>query len=158
MPGKPPLSIVDHDSSACGGKEPRTPLVPAAQPLSAAASIRFGSFCLWPEQRLLLQDKQPVHLGSRGLDILIALLERPGGLVGKDELMARVWPNTFVEPNNLTVHIAALRRALGDGRQGNRFLINIPGRGYRFVAPVTASAQRPASVAAQSHNLCFGVE
>ena len=153
MPGKPPLSIVDHDSSACGGKEPRTPLVPAAQPLSAAASIRFGSFCLWPEQRLLLQDKQPVHLGSRGLDILIALLERPGGLVGKDELMARVWPNTFVEPNNLTVHIAALRRALGDGRQGNRFLINIPGRGYRFVAPVTASAQRPASVAAQSHNL-----
>ena len=153
MPGKPPLSIVDHDSSACGGKEPRTPLVPAAQPLSAAASIRFGSFCLWPEQRLLLQDRQPVHLGSRGLDILIALLERPGGLVGKDELMARVWPNTFVEPNNLTVHIAALRRALGDGRQGNRFLINIPGRGYRFVAPVTASAQRPASVAAQSHNL-----
>jgi predicted ATPase/DNA-binding winged helix-turn-helix (wHTH) protein len=132
-------------------------LVPAAQPLSAAASTRFGSFCLWPEQRLLLQDKQPVHLGSRGLDILIALLERPGDLVGKDELMARVWPDTFVEPNNLTVHIAALRRALGDGREGNRFLINIPGRGYRFVAPVTASAQRAtsraASVAAQSHNL-----
>ena len=88
-------------------------------------------------QRLLLQGNQPVHLGSRALDILIALLERPGDLVGKDELMARVWPRTFVEPAILTVHITALRRALGDGRDGNRFLINIPGRGYRFVAPVT---------------------
>src|SRR2546430_299372 len=83
--------------------------------------------------RRLLQDTQPVRIGSRALDILIALLDRPGALVTKDELMARVWPNTFVEPANLTVHIAALRRALGDGRDGNRFLINIPGRGYRFV-------------------------
>ena len=109
-------------------------------------------------QRLLLQDNQPVHLGSRALDILIALLERPGDLVGKDELMARVWPRTFVEPANLTVYITALRRALGDGRDGNRFLINIPGRGYRFVAPVTVSGQfKPSlpatSAAGQCHNL-----
>jgi DNA-binding winged helix-turn-helix (wHTH) protein len=79
------------------------------------------------------------HLGSRAMDILIALVERPSELVSKAELMARVWPNTFVEPANLTVHISALRRALGDGRDGNRFFINIPGRGYRFVAPVTVS-------------------
>jgi DNA-binding winged helix-turn-helix (wHTH) protein len=74
-------------------------------------------------------------------------------MIGKDELMNRVWSNTFVQPANLTVHIAALRRAFGDGRQGNRFLINIPGRGYCFVAPVTASSVRAAFVAAQSHNL-----
>jgi predicted ATPase/DNA-binding winged helix-turn-helix (wHTH) protein len=133
-------------------------LVPAAEPHSAATLIRFGSFSLWPMQRLLLQDNRPVHLGSRALDILIALLERPGNLVGKDELMARVWPKTFVEPANLTVHITALRRALGDGRDGNRFLINIPGRGYRFVAPVTVSGQfKPSlpatSAAGQCHNL-----
>jgi hypothetical protein len=87
-----------------------------------------------------------------------SLLERPGDLVTKDELMARVWPNTFVEPANLTVHIAALRRALGDGRDGNRFLINIPGRGYRFVAPVTLSGHLKPSLPArsatgESHNL-----
>jgi DNA-binding winged helix-turn-helix (wHTH) protein len=53
------------------------------------------------------------------------------------ELMARVWPNLFVESSNLSVHISALRRTLRDGRDGNRFIINIPGRGYCFVAPVT---------------------
>lgn len=99
-------------------------------------AICFGSFRLLPVQRLLLDGDKPLRLGSRALDILIALVERPGELVSKDELMTRVWPNTFVEPANLTVHIAALRRALRDGRGGNRFLINIPGRGYCFVAPI----------------------
>jgi DNA-binding winged helix-turn-helix (wHTH) protein len=102
-------------------------------------TFNFGSFRLLPAQRLLLKDDKIIHLGSRAMDILIALVERPSELVSKAELMARVWPNTFVEPANLTVHISALRRALGDGRDGNRFFINIPGRGYRFVAPVTMS-------------------
>jgi predicted ATPase/DNA-binding winged helix-turn-helix (wHTH) protein len=137
---------------------PRASFTLAAGPHSAGASVRFGSFCLWPVQRLLLQDDRPVHIGSRALDILIALLERPGDLVAKEDLMARVWPNTFVEPANLTVHIAALRRALSDGRDGNRLLINIPGRGYRFVAPVTVSDQFKPSLGAisgagQCHNL-----
>src|SRR5271157_3568439 len=104
-------------------------------------AICFGSFRLLPLQRLLLEGSKSLRLGSRALDILIALVERPGELVSKDELMARVWPNTFVEPANLTVHIAALRRALGDGRDGNRFLINIPGRGYQFVAPLHVSGE-----------------
>src|SRR6266581_2045685 len=139
MSSKPALSIVDRDRSARGDSAPRASLTLPTRQNFAATSICFGAFCLWPVRRLLLQDNQPVRIGSRALDILIALLERPGDLVTKDELMARVWPNTFVEPANLTVHIAALRRALGDGRDGNRFLINIPGRGYRFVAPVTLS-------------------
>ena len=71
------------------------------------------------------------------MEILIVLLERPSELVSKQELMARVWPNTVVEPENLKVQISALRRALRDGRDGNRFIITIPGRGYCFVAPVT---------------------
>ena len=78
----------------------------------------------------LLEGDNPVRLGSRALEILIVLLERPGELISMQELMARVWPNTFVDPGNLTVHISALRRALRDGRDGNRFIINIPGRGY----------------------------
>jgi len=104
-------------------------------------AISFDRFRLLPAQRLLLYADKAVPLGSRALDILIALVERSGELLGKDELMARVWPNTFVEPANLTVHVAALRRALGDGRDGNRFIVNIPGRGYQFVAAVTATAE-----------------
>jgi DNA-binding winged helix-turn-helix (wHTH) protein len=116
-------------------------------------AICFGSFRLFPTQRLLLEGHKRLHLGSRALDILIALVERPGELVSKEELMARVWPNTFVEPANLTVHIAALRRVLGDGRGGNRFLINIPGRGYRFVTPIKVATESisssPRSVAVE---------
>ena len=103
---------------------------------AAVDAILFGPFQLLPQQRLLLEGDRTVQVGSRALEILIALLRTPGELVGKDQLMARVWPKTFVESANLTVHIAALRRALNDGQAGNRYLINIPGRGYRFVAPV----------------------
>ncbi len=108
----------------------------------APGEIAFGSFRLIPAQFLLLEGDKPVRLGSRALEILIVLLERPGELVSKQELMARVWPNIFVEPANLTVHISALRRTLRDGRDGNRFIINVPGRGYSFVASVEVSDTR----------------
>jgi len=100
---------------------------------AARTEVSFGQFRLLPAQFLLLEGDEPVRLGSRALEILIVLLERPGELVSKQELMSRVWPNIFVEPANLTVHISALRRALHDGRDGNRFIINVPGRGYSFV-------------------------
>lgn len=103
------------------------------------SEISFGPFRLRPAQFLLLDGDEPVSIGSRALQILIVLLERRGELVSNPELMARVWPNIFVEPANLTVHMSALRRVLGDGRNGNRFIINIPGRGYRFVASVRVS-------------------
>jgi DNA-binding winged helix-turn-helix (wHTH) protein len=99
-------------------------------------AVYFGPFKLIPRQRLLLKGDEQVQLGSRALDILIALTERPGELISKNELMARVWPGLFVEPANLTVHIAALRRALEDGVNGNRFVVNVPGRGYCFTAHV----------------------
>ncbi len=154
MSSRRAISVVSDFQPARAGTPSRALLPLAPEPQSAATSIRFGSFCLWPVQRLLLQDNKPVHVGSRALELLVVLLERPGDLITKQELMARVWPNTFVEPANLTVHIAALRRVLGDGRDGNRFLINIPGRGYRFVAPVTVSDQfRTISAAGQRHNL-----
>src|SRR5580704_13315659 len=103
--------------------------------------ISFGPFRLLPTQFLLLESDKPVPLGSRALEILIVLLEHPGELISKQELMARVWPNVFVGPSNLTVHMSALRRALRDGRDGNRFIINIPGRGYGFVASVDVAGQ-----------------
>jgi DNA-binding winged helix-turn-helix (wHTH) protein len=102
--------------------------------------VSFGPFRLRRRQFLLLEGDKPVPLGSRALEMLVALLERHGELVSKQDLMARVWPNVFVEPANLTVHISALRRALRDGQDGNRFIVNVPGRGYCFVASVAMSA------------------
>jgi len=83
---------------------------------ATTSEILFGPFRLLPAQFLLMEGDKPVHLGSRALELLIVLLGRPGELVSKQELMARVWPNTFVEPANLTVHISALRRTLRDGQ------------------------------------------
>jgi DNA-binding winged helix-turn-helix (wHTH) protein len=111
----------------------------------------FGPFRLYVKQRLLLQGERPVRLGSRAFDVLIALVEGAGTLITKDELMARIWPNAIVEPANLTVHVAALRRALGDGRGGNHFLVNVHGRGYRFVAPVCI-AKAPTAAALSLNN------
>jgi DNA-binding winged helix-turn-helix (wHTH) protein len=105
----------------------------------APAGVSFGPFHLLPTQFLLLEGDKPVSVGSRALELLIVLLERRGELVSKQDLMARVWPNVFVEPANLTVHMSALRRILRDGRDGNRFIVNIPGRGYCFVASVDVS-------------------
>ena len=109
------------------------------EPLGALANFSFGPFRLVPTQFLLLEGDKPVPLGSRALEILIILLERRGDLVSNQELIARVWPNIFVSPNNLTVHMSALRRSIRDGQESNRFIINIRGRGYRFVAPIGVS-------------------
>src|SRR5260370_38734938 len=88
---------------------------------------------------LLLEEDRPVHLGSRALEILQILAERAGELVEKEELTRLVWPKTFVDEGNIRVHISALRRALGDGHNGSRYIANIPGRGYRFTAPLNQS-------------------
>ena len=105
----------------------------------AEHEISFGPFRLLPARRLLLEHDKPVRLGSRALDLLIALVERPGELVSKFELIAKVWPDTFVVEGNLKLNIAKLRRALGDGQAGNRYISTVTGRGYCFVAPVTRS-------------------
>jgi predicted ATPase/DNA-binding winged helix-turn-helix (wHTH) protein len=97
----------------------------------------FGTFQLFRERKMLLEDLRPVRLGGRALDLLVALVERAGEVVGKNELIACAWPNTVVEENNLRVHIAAIRKLLGDGQGGARFIINVAGRGYSFVAQVT---------------------
>jgi predicted ATPase/DNA-binding winged helix-turn-helix (wHTH) protein len=129
---------------------------PAA--VSVERSFSFGSFRLLPSRRLLLDGETPVRLGSRALEILIALIERPGELVGKEELISRVWPSTHVVEGNLKFQVAALRRALGNGRDGRRYLEASPGQGYRFVAAVTvgneAAPSEPAPAASMhKHNL-----
>jgi len=124
-------------------------------------AISFGPFRLLAMQRLLLEGDQPVRLGSRAFDILAALVERAGEVVGKDELIARAWPKTYVEEANLKIQVSALRRALGDGQGGHRYVVTIPGRGYHFVAPVRreepSRAPPPTVAPAVTHNLPFAV-
>jgi predicted ATPase/DNA-binding winged helix-turn-helix (wHTH) protein len=120
---------------------PKVRLNVSDQPTPAGdITIAFGPFRLLPTRQLLLEGEKPLRLGSRALEILKTLTEQPGAIVSKDDLVARVWPNTFVEEGNLRVHMAALRRALGDGHAGNRFIATVPGRGYSFVAPVSYPA------------------
>jgi predicted ATPase/DNA-binding winged helix-turn-helix (wHTH) protein len=112
--------------------------------------VSFGPFRLLSGQRVLMEGEKRIRLGSRALEILLLLVERAGELVGRHELIDRVWPNIVVDEAALRVHIAALRKVLGDGQGGVRYVENMVGRGYRFVAPVAhheADASQRTSVA-----------
>lgn len=110
---------------------------------SALRSFVFGSFSLHPERQLVLKGETPLKVGGRAFDILTALVERAGEIVRKEELIARVWPGVFVEDSNLKVHMAILRRALGEDVANPRYIATVVGRGYRFVAPVTMFRRTP---------------
>jgi predicted ATPase/DNA-binding winged helix-turn-helix (wHTH) protein len=109
--------------------------------------LSFGPFSLFAAERLLKKGDEPVPLGGRALDILIALAEQAGEVVSHKKLISSVWPDVTVEEANLRFQMAALRKALGDGRDGARYVSNVAGRGYCFVAPVTRScAKQPVPV------------
>src|SRR5277367_5464977 len=109
----------------------------------------FGPFTLFVAERLLKRADESIPLGARALDILIALAERAGEVVTHKELISSAWPDVTVEEGNLRLQIATLRKALGDGRDGARYVSNVVGRGYSFVAPVTrSSAKQPVPVTA----------
>ena len=88
------------------------------------------------ERRLLLRGQEPVQLPAKALDTLLVLIQRRGEVVTKDELMKAVWPDAFVEEGNLSQSIHVLRRALGESVDDHRYIVTVPGRGYRFVAEV----------------------
>src|SRR5712671_4565859 len=103
------------------------------------AIIEFGHFRVVPRRRELLADGRPIHLGGRSFDVLMALIEASGAVVGKDALMDRVWPNR-VEENSLHVQISALRNAFGADRN---LIRTISGRGYQFTGEVRMVAASP---------------
>jgi predicted ATPase/DNA-binding winged helix-turn-helix (wHTH) protein len=98
--------------------------------------LRFGPFELSIGERVLWRDGQVLPLGDRALDILIHLADRPGEVIAKQELIDHVWSDVTVEEGSLRVHVAAIRKALGDGQFGNRYIANVKGRGYSFVGTV----------------------
>lgn len=110
----------------------------SVQPIgsSSATRLQFGPFELNVAERSLSKADRILPLGGRAYDILIALLENAGEVVPKSELIAKAWPDVTVEEGSLRVHLSALRKALGDGQFGNKYIANIQGRGYSFIAPV----------------------
>ncbi|EJM79808.1 DNA-binding protein with winged-HTH domain-containing protein, partial [Pseudomonas sp. GM74] len=118
--------------------------------LSPEQAVHFGPYRVYPEQRLVMEADHPLRLGRRAMDILLILLEHAGNVVSKQQLIARVWPNSVVEDINLRVHMAALRKALGDGQAGQRYIITVAQRGYSFVAPYSLeqAGQPPAPAGA----------
>src|SRR4051794_30901435 len=102
--------------------------------------FQFGSFQLDVIERRLTSGGEPIPLRSKVFDTLAILVENHGRLVRKDELMSRIWPDSIVEDNNLDHNISKLRRALGDGNNGDKFIETVPRQGYRFVGEVRALA------------------
>lgn len=123
-------------------------------------AFSFGPFSLSPDERVLRKDGTLVPLGGRAFDMLLAMVERNGTVVTAEELMAIAWPGVIVVESNVRVQVANLRRTLGCGRDGARYIANVARRGYCFVEPVrrtdsvdqpspTSSDPDPASAAVQ---------
>lgn len=131
-----------------------------ARATSPDTALSFGPFLLYPHRKLLIEAGKPVRLGSRAMDLLIVLVDRAGDVVSREELESYVWPRTVVEATSLRVHISALRKALGDGGVSERYILNVPGRGYSFVMaikhavePSLSTEAVPKAAPAVMHNL-----
>jgi DNA-binding winged helix-turn-helix (wHTH) protein/Tol biopolymer transport system component len=105
----------------------------------ANGRIVFGDFELDPERRVLTRDGQKVPLGAKAYELLLTLIENRDKVVTKEFLLEKVWEGQFVEENNLTVHIAAIRKALGEQKGQHRYILTVPGKGYKFVGKVGAA-------------------
>lgn len=139
-------------STHCWGARMQSDQVEAA----SGDCISFGPFRLFPTARLLEKDGRPVALGDRALDILIVLVQRTGEVVSNKELVSRVWRGLVVNPSNLRVHMNTLRNALSDSPGGTRYIANVTGQGYCFVAPVRMHLCRespPAAVLSNNNEL-----
>src|SRR4030095_10155950 len=109
----------------------------------------FGPFFLDPSERRLLHDGKPVALTPKCFDLLVIIVQNSGHLLGKDELLERLWPGQFVEEANLSFNISSLRKALGEGQSGRHFIETVPKKGFRFVAPVEERRHEPTEVPTQ---------
>src|SRR5580700_8981323 len=106
----------------------------------SATRVLFGPFELSTAERSLKKAGEVVAIGGRAFDILTALIDKAGEVVSKDELIAKAWPDVTVEQGSLRVHLSALRKALGDGQFGTKYIENVQGRGYCLVVPVKRQA------------------
>src|ERR1700752_1309806 len=114
---------------------------------------RFDDFELDVANRILRRGGQEIPLPAKAFDMLAVLIENGGRLVGKDELFARVWPDQIVEEENLTVQVSAIRKGLDDRKENPRYLITVPGHGYRFTGKVKQLKEETEKVVVESHSV-----
>ena len=111
----------------------------------------FGPFVLDTVQHLLLKDGEPVGLTPKTYDALLVLAQNSGRMLSKEDLMSALWPDSFVEESNLTQQISMIRKALGETPGDDRYIVTVPGRGYRFAAPVRSWSEVPVETAGERH-------
>src|ERR1700733_6473432 len=112
----------------------------------------FGPFRLDPDKLLLLRDDQPVPLPPKAFETLLVLIQHSETVVLKDDLMKSIWPDTFVEESNLAQNIFVLRKTLAETAGDHRYIVTVPGRGYRFTEKVRLVPERP-DVVVESHSI-----
>jgi DNA-binding winged helix-turn-helix (wHTH) protein len=116
----------------------------------------FGPFRVDPDKQVLLREGQPIAVTPKAFETLLVLMRRSREVVTKEELLKAIWPDSFVEEANLSQHIFMLRKALGDTQEERRYIVTLPGRGYRFAAPVRTltdrGADRPDAGAHRDHD------
>ncbi len=113
----------------------------------------FAEFRLDSQKRVLLKDSHALPLNPKTFDLLLLLIERGGEVLSKDELLEKVWAGQFVEENNLTVQVSALRKILGERKGEHRFIVTVPGKGYKFVADVLTPSEEEKEIVIQSHTI-----
>ena len=112
----------------------------------------FGPFRMDPDKQVLLRDGQLIAVTPKTFETLLVLVRRGREVVSKEELLKEVWPDSFVEEANLSQHIFKLRKALGDTLEGERYIVTLPGRGYRFAVPVRTITEGGDVLIAQTHS------
>ena len=112
----------------------------------------FDNFRLDVSNRQLLRADKPVALAAKAFDMLVVLIESGGRLIGKDELFSRVWPDQIVEESNLTVQVSAIRKALGEHRDNPRYIVTVPGHGYRFTGNVLSVDEEEEELVIERHS------
>ena len=112
----------------------------------------FGPYRIDPAKRLLLRGEESVQLPSKVFETLLVLVQHSEEVVSKDDLLKTVWPDSFVEESNLSQSIFLLRKALGETAQDHRYIVTIPGRGYRFTENVRLVAADEADLIVESHS------
>lgn len=133
----------DRDHLAIGSFRRDQDFAMTEPAVTATGTLSFGPFSVTPHERLVMRDGVALPLGAKAFDTLMALMSRPNEVVSKWDLMALVWPGITVEETNLRFHVAALRKALGDGKDGARYITTLSGRGYCFVAPISQTNIAP---------------
>ena len=136
------IELLEIAAETC--QNPRVTLAPhrGGHDMENRSRYQFGEFVIDLHEGGLWRQDEPVPLTPKAFNVLAALVEQPGRLVSKDELLQKVWPGTFVEESNLAYNVFALRKALGDTAGSSRYIETVPKRGYRFTAPVTVVAHR----------------